>query len=82
MIAVLIYFHNAQSRHVEAFYWLYLSRHCRGEFPNLRSDHRCVTLIPQVPMPLCIYLHIRQRKESEMAFVDSTALVVCYNRRI
>lgn len=82
MMTVLIYFHQAQYRHFKAFYWLHLSRHCRGEFPNLLSDHRFVALIPQVLMPLCIDLHTRRGKDSGIAFVDSTARVVCHNRRI
>ena len=33
-------------------------------------------------MPLCLYLHTRRGENTGIAFIDSTLLVVCHNRRI
>ena len=77
-----IYFHRARYRNFKAFYLLPVCPHCRGEFPNLLSDNRFVALIPTARMPLCIYLHTRRGKDTGIAFINATSLVVCHNRRI
>ena len=82
IMTILIYFHQSQYRNFKAFYLLHLSRHCRGEFPNLLSYTRFVALIPTALMPMCIYLHTRRGEDTGIAFIDSTSLVVCDNRRI
>lgn len=82
IMTILIYFHQSQYRNFKAFYGLHLSRHCRNEFPNLLSYTRFVALIPTALMPLCIYLHTRRGEDTGIAFIDTTALVVCHNRRI
>jgi len=78
----LIEFHQSQYRNFKAYYLLHLSRHCRGEFPNLLSYSRFVALIPTALMPMCIYLHTRRGEDTGIAFIDATSLVVCHNRRI
>jgi hypothetical protein len=82
IMTILIYFHQSQYRNFKAFYLLHLSRHCRGEFPDLLSYTRFVALIPTALMPMCIYLHTRRGEDTGIAFIDSTSLVVCDNRRI
>ena len=61
---------------------MYLSQHARREFPGLLSYTRCVALIPQALMPLCVYLQSRYGENTGIAFMDSTTWVVCHNRRI
>ena len=56
ILTILIEFHQSQYRNFKAYYLLHLSRHCRGEFPNLLSYSRFVALIPTALMPMCIYL--------------------------
>ena len=46
------------------------------------SYTRFVALIPTALMPMCIYLHTRRGEDTGIAFIDSTSLVVCDNRRI
>ena len=82
MMTILIYFHQSQYRNFKGFYLLHLSRHCRGEFPHLLSYTRFVALIPTALMPMCIYLHTRGGQDTGIAFIDTTSLVVCHNRRI
>lgn len=82
IMTILIYFHQSQYRNFKAFYLLHLGRHCRREFPNLLSYNRFVALIPTALMPMCICLHTRRGEDTGIAFIDSTSLVVCDNRRI
>ena len=82
ILTILIEFHQSQYRNFKAYYLLHLSRHCRGEFPNLLSYSRFVALIPTALMPMCIYLHTRRGEDTGIAFIDATSLVVCHNRRI
>jgi hypothetical protein len=82
IMTILIAFHQSQYRHFKAFYLLQLCRYGRGEFPNLLSYSRFVALIPTALMPLCVYLNTRLGENTGIGFIDSTALVVCDNRRI
>lgn len=82
IMTMLIYFHQSQYRNFKAFYLLHLSRHGRSAFPHLLSYTRFVALIPTALMPMCIYLHTRCGQDTGIAFIDSTSLVVCHNRRI
>jgi len=82
ILTILIEFHQSQYRNFKAYYLLHLSRHCRGEFPNLLSYSQFVALIPTALMPMCIYLHTRRGEDTGIAFIDATSLVVCHNRRI
>ena len=82
IMTILIHFHQSHYRNFKAFYLWQVCRQYRDEFPNLLSYHRFVALIPTALMPLCIYLHTRRGTNTGIAFIDSTALVVCHNRRI
>lgn len=82
IMTILIYFHQSQYRNFKAFYLLHLSRHCRSEFPHLLSYTRFVALIPTALMPMCLYLNTRRGQDTGIAFIDTTSLVVCHNRRI
>ena len=56
--------------------------HLRSEFPNLVSYNRFVELMPTVFLPLCVYLHSRLVACRGLAFIDSTPVPVCHNKRI
>lgn len=82
IMTMLIDFHPSQYRNFKAFYLLHLRRYCRGAFPTLLSYTRFVALIPTAVMPMCIYLYPRRGEDPGIAFIDSTARVVCDHRRI
>jgi hypothetical protein len=54
----------------------------REAFPDLVSYQRFVELMPSVLALLCGYLKSRFGSCTGIAFVDSTALAVCGNKRI
>jgi transposase len=54
----------------------------RPYFPQLVSYPRFIELMPQALLPLCCYLQTRKGRCTGIAFIDSTPLAVCHNRRI
>lgn len=54
----------------------------RAEFPRLVTYQRFVELIPTVLVPLCAYLQSTYGTSTGIAFIESTPLAVCDNRRI
>jgi hypothetical protein len=81
IMTILIAFHSSNFRTFKHFYQMLRSRH-RREFPNLVSYQRFVELMPSVLVLLCAYLQSRFGDGTGIAFVDSTALAVCGNKRI
>ena len=81
-VTIIIYFHQSRYRNFKAYYIEYVSRHLRGEFPNLVSYERFVILMPSAFGPLSAYLKSLYGNCSGISFIDSTALEVCDNHRI
>jgi len=81
IMTILIAFHRSDFRTFKHYYMMLLERH-RAEFPQLVSYHRFVELMPSVLALLCGYLKSRFGQCTGIAFVDSTALAVCGNKRI
>ena len=81
IMTILVAFHSSQYRTFKHFCLVLLSEH-RSEFPNLVSYQRFVELMPRVLAPLCSYLVTRFGEMTGIAFIDSTAITVCGNKRI
>lgn len=81
IMTILIAFHRSDFRTFKHYYLMLRKRH-RAEFPQLVSYSRFVELMPSVLALLCGYLKSRFGKSTGIAFVDSTALAVCGNKRI
>jgi hypothetical protein len=81
IITILIAFHQGNFRNFKHFYLMLLDSHGK-EFPDLVSYQRFVELMPSVLMLLCGYLKSRFGSCTGIAFIDSTALAVCGNKRI
>lgn len=82
MMTILIHFHQQRYRDFKAYYTHYVQPHLKREFPGLVSDNRFVELMPSVLLPLCAYLRSCYGSGTGIAFIDSTPLAVCHNRRI
>lgn len=80
-MTIVIAFHNSGYRDFKHFYSMLLLRH-RADFPGLVSYARFVRLMPVLAVPLCAYLQKGYGQHTGIAFVDSTALAVCGNKRI
>ena len=82
VITILIHFHQSHYRDFKAYYRQHVSEHMRSEFPALVSYTRFVELIPSALPAICLYLRVRFGQGTGVAFIDSTPLAVCHNRRI
>ena len=81
VMTILIAFHRSDFRTFKHFYTMLHKQH-RAEFPDLVSYQRFVEIMPSVLALLCGYLRSRFGKCTGIAFIDSTALAVCGNKRI
>lgn len=81
MMTILIAFHSSHYRDFKHFYLMLAKKH-RAEFPRLVSYNRFVEWTPTVLGLLCAYLHHRFGTCTGIAFVDSTSLIACGNKRI
>lgn len=82
VMTIIIYFHTSGYRNFKQYYVEYVGRHLSAEFPELVSYNRFVELIKEAVVPLAAYLENCKGEVSGIAFVDSTSLAVCHNRRI
>jgi len=79
--ASVIAFHTSDYRDFKHFYCMLCLQH-RADFPGLVSYVRFVRLMSALVVPLCAYLQTGYGKNTGIAFIDSTALAVCGNKRI
>ena len=82
VMTILIQFHQSHYRDFKAYYRQHVCTHLRSEFPGLVSYSRFVELIPSTLNPLGYYLLSRFGQTRGVAFVDSTPIPVCHNKRI
>ncbi len=82
VMTILIHFHQSRYRDFKAYYTQHVCEHMRSEFPALVSYTRFVELMPSALPAMCIYLRVRFGQKTGVAFIDSTPLSVCHNRRI
>lgn len=82
IMTLIVYFHRSHYRTFKHYYIDYVIPHLGQYFPTLVSYTRFVELMPRALVPLCCYLHTRKGRCTGIAFIDSTPLVVCHNRRI
>jgi transposase len=82
IIPILILFHRSHYRDFKAYYNEYVRKQLSGEFPGLVSYTRFVELIPGVLGLMTLYLCGRLGQTRGIAFIDSTPLPVCQNKRI
>jgi hypothetical protein len=82
MMTLVIHFHQARYRDFKTYYTQHVQVYLRREFPRLLSYARFIQKLPSLLQPLGVLLQRRFGKATGIAFVDSTALAVCNNRRI
>ena len=81
MMTIVILFHQSNYRTFKYFYE-FVSKYLRKEFPKLISYSRFVYLMKNLFIPLFAYLLNRQGEITGIAFIDSTSIDVCHNKRI
>jgi IS5 family transposase len=81
MMTIVILFHQSNFRTFKHFYHL-VCQQLKREFPKLISYSRFVYLTKTLCIPLFAYLLHRKGSLTGIAFVDSTSIAVCHNKRI
>jgi transposase len=82
ILTIIVYFHASHYRDFKAYYLAHVQVQLRPYCPALVSYTRFVDLMPRALVPLCCYLKTRKGRCTGIAFIDSTPLAVCHNRRI
>lgn len=82
IMTLLVHFHQMRFRDFKTYYTTYVQVYLQREFPTLVSYNRFIQLLPTVVIPLCYYLKGCFGACTGIAFIDSTPLTVCHNRRI
>lgn len=82
IITIMIHFHQSHYRDFKAYYTEPVCKTLSREFPGLVSYTRFVELVVDVLADMTCYLLSRMGKTRGVAFIDSTPLVVCHNKRI
>lgn len=81
MMTIVILFHQSNFRTFKHFYSL-VCQELKNEFPKLISYSRFVHLMKLLSVPLFVYLLVRKGALTGIAFIDSTSIAVCHNKRI
>lgn len=82
IMTLIIHFHQVGYRNFKTYYTVHVRKYLSAEFPHLVSYSRFVSLMPRVVLLLWAYLLTRCGGSTGIAFIDSTSLRVCHNRRI
>ena len=81
IMTILIGFQDSHYRTFKHYYFALQHTH-RGDFPTLLSYSRFVEVTASVIVPLLAFLLSRTGQCTGIAFVDSTPIEVCHNKRI
>ena len=81
IITIIVCYHQKGYKTFKWFYTDYVCKRLKKEFPNLVSYNRFIELLPDVLMPLTLFMQSRCGKGKGIAFIDSTPLRVCENIR-
>lgn len=82
IMVIMVMFHQSGYRTFKGFYIHHVCQHLQSAFPDLVSYNRFVELQQRCLVPLTCFLQGCCRPSRGIAFIDSTALAVCHNRRI
>lgn len=81
MMTIIILFHQSNYRTFKHFYF-HVCSYFKNAFPKLISYNRFVYLMKNLFVPLFAYLLQRKGVITGIAFIDSTSIAVCHNKRI
>lgn len=83
VITIMVMFHTGGFRNMKHFYLHYVKVHMGHLFPDTVSYNRFVELMQSASLPMAIFLKTCCLRDSTgIAFIDSTPVRVCRNKRI
>lgn len=81
IMTIMLMFQQSPCKNFKYFYNSYLQLY-KPEFPQMPTYERFVALMPRVLYLLVILLCCILRRDSKVAYIDSTSLNVCHQKRI
>ena len=81
VMTILLLFHKSDYKTFKHFYLDFVLNYLKTYFPKTVGYSRFVQMIPSALMPLVIFFHGIQGRETERYFVDSTTIEVCHIKR-
>jgi len=81
IMTIMLLFQESPCKNFKFFYNSFLQLY-HPEFPDMPSYERFVVLMPRVLYLLVILLTCMLRKDSKIAYIDSTSINVCHPKRI
>lgn len=81
IMTLMIYFHQLRFRDFKTYYIHYVEKHLSEAFPDLVSYNRFVELMPTILLPLCFFIHMQQKSETGIYFIDATVIKACHVKR-
>ena len=83
VITLMVIFHSSGFRNMKHFYLFYVQKHQAHLFPHTVSYNRLVELMQAATLPMSIFHKTCCMGEGTgIAFIDSTPIRVCKNKRI
>ncbi|NGX30437.1 MAG: hypothetical protein K940chlam4_01284 [Candidatus Anoxychlamydiales bacterium] len=82
MMTIIILFHQSHLRNFKHFYIDYVQKYLKQAFPKLISYPRFIYHMKNLFVPMFCYLHSMRGSVTGIAFIDSTKIQVCHNKRI
>lgn len=82
IMTIIVFYHQSGYKTFKWFYERVVCQRLNKEFPKLVSYNRFIELLPDVLIPLTIFMQSRCKTGNGIAFIDSTPLRVCKNLRI
>lgn len=82
VITLLLWFHLTGSRNFKTFYLYWVMPFLGSYFPNLPSYSRFIELKAKYVMYFVALIESLKVQSEGIAFIDSTKLAVCHNKRI
>ena len=80
IITIILLFYRSNMMNFKAFY-KYLELHHKRDFPKMPTSERFVILKQRIVPVLRDLFHCILSKDTMYAYIDSTALRVCHNKR-
>ena len=80
-MTILIMFHHIRFRDFKTYYIAYVTRHYQGEFPNLPSYSRFISIMKQAVFPMALFTWLNAGKQTGIYYIDSSCLPVCHIKR-
>lgn len=82
MMTIVTAFQLSNYKHFKAFYLEAVCKNMAKEFPKRLSYARFVRQMPKTLHALTLFLKTKMGNPTGVAFVDSTSINICHNRRI